>query len=249
MCYIVFNGEMNMIFFIIFLGAIFILSVFLSTPKGKGIIGENSVKWKIGKTKENEKYIFNNYILKFGEKSIQIDHIIISKKGVIVIETKNYAGRIYGNDNQQYWTQVLQYGKVKNQFYNPIKQNNTHCYYIRKLLGKSIPIKSLVVFVKNNSEYIESENDVINLRQLKKYIKTLPDAISTDQINNIAQILKTHIKERITSRQHVKYIRKTKKNIENNICPRCGGILVLRQGKYGDFYGCSNYPKCKFIKK
>ena len=36
--------------------------------------------------------------------------------------------------------------------------------------------------------------------------------------------------------------------IDNNICPRCGGTLIERNGKYGAFMGCSNYPKCKFIK-
>ena len=30
------------------------------------------------------------------------------------------------------------------------------------------------------------------------------------------------------------------------ICTECGGHLVKRKGKYGYFYGCSNYPKCKF---
>lgn len=28
-------------------------------------------------------------------------------------------------------------------------------------------------------------------------------------------------------------------------CPRCGSMMVLRHGKYGDFYGCSQYPKCR----
>ncbi len=32
-------------------------------------------------------------------------------------------------------------------------------------------------------------------------------------------------------------------------CPECGGDLVIRKGKYGDFVACSNYPTCKFIKK
>ena len=32
------------------------------------------------------------------------------------------------------------------------------------------------------------------------------------------------------------------------ICPKCNGKLVIREGKYGKFYGCSNYPKCKYIK-
>jgi len=34
----------------------------------------------------------------------------------------------------------------------------------------------------------------------------------------------------------------------NNTCPECGGVLILRESKFGHFYGCSNYPKCKYIK-
>lgn len=33
------------------------------------------------------------------------------------------------------------------------------------------------------------------------------------------------------------------------ICPECGGGLVIRKGKYGEFTACSNYPTCKYIKK
>lgn len=36
---------------------------------------------------------------------------------------------------------------------------------------------------------------------------------------------------------------------EDNICPQCGGSLKERTGKYGNFFGCSNYPKCKFVRK
>ena len=41
---------------------------------------------------------------------------------------------------------------------------------------------------------------------------------------------------------------KYRDNLISGICPRCGGTLQLRTGKYGNFYGCSNYPKCKFTK-
>ena len=37
--------------------------------------------------------------------------------------------------------------------------------------------------------------------------------------------------------------------VAHNRCPRCGGRLVLRDGKYGDFYGCSNYPRCRFTRQ
>ena len=36
---------------------------------------------------------------------------------------------------------------------------------------------------------------------------------------------------------------------QQNICPKCGGGLSLKKGKYGTFYGCSNFPKCRYTKK
>ncbi len=33
------------------------------------------------------------------------------------------------------------------------------------------------------------------------------------------------------------------------LCPECGGALVIRKGKYGEFTACGNYPTCKYIKK
>jgi len=49
----------------------------------------------------------------------------------------------------------------------------------------------------------------------------------------------------------LKYIRmaeeSSKKLTERaKICPKCGGNLVERMGKYGKFFGCSNYPKCQY---
>ena len=44
------------------------------------------------------------------------------------------------------------------------------------------------------------------------------------------------------------YIREKNNLINQGICPRCRGKLVERNGKYGSFIGCSNYPNCKFTK-
>lgn len=35
---------------------------------------------------------------------------------------------------------------------------------------------------------------------------------------------------------------------EEQECPVCGGVLVLRKGKFGMFYGCSGYPSCRFTR-
>ena len=53
----------------------------------------------------------------------------------------------------------------------------------------------------------------------------------------------------MSNREHVANIKETQEDLQNGICPRCGGQLVERTGKYGEFFGCENYPKCKFILK
>ena len=54
---------------------------------------------------------------------------------------------------------------------------------------------------------------------------------------------KLHIKDIHTKMSY-------KEELESNmICPKCRNKLVTKNGKYGKFVGCSNYPKCKYIKK
>lgn len=36
---------------------------------------------------------------------------------------------------------------------------------------------------------------------------------------------------------------------KGEICPKCGGELIMREGKYGSFIGCSNFPKCRYTQK
>lgn len=42
---------------------------------------------------------------------------------------------------------------------------------------------------------------------------------------------------------------KSKRQGVNISCELCGAPMVIVKGKYGEFYGCSNYPKCRFTKK
>ncbi len=32
-------------------------------------------------------------------------------------------------------------------------------------------------------------------------------------------------------------------------CPKCGGELVKKNSRYGEFIACNNYPKCKYVKQ
>lgn len=35
-------------------------------------------------------------------------------------------------------------------------------------------------------------------------------------------------------------------DLASGSCPNCGGKLIQRQGKHGEFWGCSNFPHCRF---
>ncbi len=47
----------------------------------------------------------------------------------------------------------------------------------------------------------------------------------------------------------LKNMEKKKPESTGEVCPECGSDLVIRKGKYGEFVACSNYPKCRYIKK
>ena len=191
----------------------------------------------------------NNLILVDNNgKSHQIDHIEIRENGIFCIETKNYIGWIFGNENSEKWTQTLYTGE-KHQFFNPLKQNNSHCYHISKVLGPKYRVNSVVVMANNNAEKIDCDN-VINLNDLKSYLKRFDNGVnlSVQEMDMIYDKL-LNAGSKMSNKEHVQNIKNTQKELEQNICPRCGGTLILRSGSNGSFYGCSNYPKCKFTKK
>ena len=225
---------------------------FLYTDSLRGKVGEFEVDnalnpYFFGKTEH--KQINNLVIVDENGKSHQIDHIEIRSNGIFCIETKNYSGLIFGSENQEKWTQCLRHGK-KNYFYNPLKQNKSHIFHLKKLLDNKYNVYSLIVFTQNNADKIDI-NNVINLCDLKNYLNNFNEGnnYTIDEMNYIyKKLISNH--NNISNSEHIKNINNTKQEISNGICPRCKGKLILREGKYGQFYGCSNYPNCKFtIKK
>ena len=204
-----FGGREILMKAVIILAIIILIVVsFFSSPQGKGIVGEFITKLFIGRTKEGKKYVFNNYKIVINGKSSQIDHIVVNKNGVFVIETKNYSGEIYGSENQMEWTQVLAGGNVENKFYNPVKQNKSHIYQLSQILPSNIKIHSLVVFTKNNTQHIKSSAvcSVYDIRARLKHEEE--NSLSTKEILQVSQILFENKNDKLSKRKHIKNIKK-----------------------------------------
>lgn len=116
----------------------------------KGRYGEFLTYYELKLYEEyGNKFLFNLYIPIANERTTELDLIMITKKGIIVFESKNYSGWIFGDKNSKYWMQVLPKGKgnsCKTQFYNPIFQNKGHINNLKRLLKEDIPFFSVIVF-------------------------------------------------------------------------------------------------------
>lgn len=73
----------------------------------------------------NDYCVLNDVLLEEGQKSSQMDHIVISYGGIFVIETKGYDGVVMGNDSDKEWEVTSPSGHIS-RFYSPIKQNLKH---------------------------------------------------------------------------------------------------------------------------
>ncbi|MDR2942318.1 MAG: NERD domain-containing protein, partial [Treponema sp.] len=189
----------------------------------------------------------SNIYLQIKNSSSQIDHVIVSIYGIFVIETKNYSGWIFGNENKEYWTQTIYNNKSK--FRNPIKQNWAHIYALKQILSDYRYIKyyPIIVFTgEAELKSIISEIPVVYDYELLKTIMNYKEQnLSFDQIDSIIlKITESNIQDKY--KKHIQNIYKQmhekKQKVNSLICPKCGGSLVIRNGPYGSFYGCSNYP-------
>ena len=211
----------------------------------------------------------NIYIPKNDEETTEIDLLYLTQKGIIVIESKNYSGYIFGSEKNSKWTSTLYAGKdwgglkktEKHQFYNPIWQNNTHIKFLKQYLNEDIKMYSLIVF-SDRCELkkidVASENlYVIHRNQIGAVVKDIcrknEDVLTESQVEELYTklCLLTNQDEAVKAK-HVENIKKKINNVDT--CPRCGGKLVLRTAKSGpnmgkQFYGCSNFPKCRFTKE
>lgn len=242
-------------FWYIWVLIIFAAIVNLYLPKIKGYFGEKSVALFLSRLDSSKYKTINNIMLQTGKGTSQIDHVIVSSYGIFVIETKNYKGWIVGNEFDDYWTQVIY--KRKEKLRNPIKQNYGHIQALKGVLNDYPDINYILIvaFTKRADLKVNVKTDVVYtvnlLKTIKKYnIETISNSIKNQIYTKLISI---NINSKGNRKTHIKAIKDNLTGIQNkidsNVCPKCGGKLINRKGRYGMFIGCANYPKCRFIAK
>lgn len=116
-------------------------------------------------------HLLNHVTLRLSDGTTQIDHVLISRFGIFVIETKDYKGWIFAGQDDRYWTQVLY--RTKFRFQNPLRQNHRHVRAIQDLL-EFLPadvIHPVVVFTGDAALKTVMPHGVFTLAALLAYVE------------------------------------------------------------------------------
>ena len=116
-------------------------------------------------------HLMNHVTLRMEDGTTQVDHILVSRFGVFVIETKDYSGWIFANASDATWTNVRY--RRKYTFQNPIHQNFRHVLAVQNLL-EFVPreaIKSVVVFCGSAEFKTEVPVGVVHIDGLVDHLK------------------------------------------------------------------------------
>lgn len=194
----------------------------------------------------------NNLTLQTRNGTTQIDHVIVSRFGVFVVEAKNIDGWIFGDAKSPQWS-VVKFGR-KYRIQNPLHQNYRHiCAVVEHLGIDQSKVHSLVMFWGECTFKTQMPPNVLH-RGYAAYIKSFSQAVFAErEVAGMIEALRSGAMAQSwsTRREHLASLAERHASTTN--CPKCSGSLVLRTAKAGAnagrrFYGCRGYPKCRYTK-
>ncbi|MBO4218552.1 MAG: NERD domain-containing protein [Erysipelotrichaceae bacterium] len=166
----------------------------LSEQETFGKRGEQQVSLMLKKVAEScGGHVFNDYT--FADQqgfSTNIDHLLICKGGLFVIETKANKGLIYGNDNDDYWRAEKEPWQEDKEFKNPVRQNQGHINHLRRMMGGKAPkIISMVIFSAASSLAHVNSSCTYSLRSAYEYLisKANEEKYSPQTVERFRRIL------------------------------------------------------------
>ena len=185
----------------------------------------------------------------------EVDVLLLHETGIYVFESKNYGGWIFGSAEQRQWTQVLEHGH-KERFYNPVLQNRAHVRALAACLAlPEDAFRSYIVFSERcELRKVPDDTDAFLicrrqhlLKALRRDIKARGRRFGDDEFDALAARI-GELVEASTDEAKAAHVEQAQRVKAGEVCPRCEGELVRRKGRYGEFLGCKNYPRCKFTR-
>lgn len=150
--------------------------------------------------------LLNNILLVDDQTTSQLDHVLVDRFGVVVVETKNYGALIRGKSGDKFWTACYK-GRRREHFLNPLRQNDRHREMLHRVLGaygRNLPpryVHNLVVFAGGNIEHLKLDDAdklrVVPASEVVDYLRARcwdfqpnPGDLDADQVNGLVSLIR-----------------------------------------------------------
>lgn len=219
----------------VFLLAALLIAALLASAIFKGFAGEAKVNFLVRWRLDKQNYhLIKNVTLPTEKGTTQIDHIIVSRYGVFVIETKTMKGWLFGSPTQKQWTQKI--NNYSSQFQNPLHQNYKHLKTLQNILGLTDDkLHPVVVFAGSSRFKTPMPNNVIPLKGFIKHIRSkrhrvlssadVSDIVRRINTNRLTPSLQTHL-------HHTRHVRSVTQRNNNNRKPIAQVLSLLLLGGF-----------------
>ena len=158
-------------------------------------------------------YLYNDFCFEDQQGySTEIDHILITRGGIFIIETKTNKGLIRGAKEDEWWLCIKKDYQQDKQLKNPVIQNQGHINHLRKMFKNTPPkMTSIVIFPVADITYVSSDivydlddatNKIIELTKSNTYSQEFVERINSQ----IKQIQDTYS---ISKEKHIENIKRT----------------------------------------
>lgn len=197
--------------------------------------------------------VVSNLMLPAKGETTQIDHVVVSRYGIFVVETKNVNGWIFGGEHQATWTKKVY--KASFRFQNPLHQNYKHIKTLAELTG--IPehyFKSLIVFLRDATFKTALPTCVTHPDGIVSFIRSHAKPILLDE--QIPEIVSALMEWAGTVTDEMRQSHAIRLQVRHGpvsadaaapACPKCARAMVLRTKRATSekFWGCPGYPSCR----
>ncbi len=239
----------------------------------KGLDGENEIQYQLEKANIGM-YVLRDINIEYENLKAQIDYIVITPLYIYYIECKNLIGNITINDHGDFIREYTIDGKkIKKGMYSPLRQVEAQREVSRKIwesraskLQKFFAsshfneYRRVLVVAANHDTILDTKHAPKEIkyqilrsdglvRQLQYDYDHRDKEMPLDNKKKLEESAEAFLS--LNNNEIVDYYSYYEKkfNLKELKCPKCGSSLIKREGKFGPFYGCSNFPKCKYTKK
>lgn len=204
--------------------------------------GEDRLKQKFVEFELEESYRFlRNINLSIGDWKVQMDGLLLTDRGVIIIESKNISGQLRFDEKTGEFSRIDLEGN-KTVMEDPTSQLNKHIRFLTKFFRMKkihLRIEGLIVFTSKQCEFLTKppNNYMCKTYQLVDYLhyilQTFPEKAIHPNLSAIVELLQKH---QTPYKRHPlcqRYSIDPKELQTGILCINCKNHSVIRKHKTG----------------